>query len=244
MAEKKTNDIIEDQRRARQEFINLKKMQQGEMYAGPKPSETATVLKTPKEKFANFWLYNKWYVIGITAIVALIVFMVAQCASRPVYDMKVIYFAYTPAIDNQTAHIADYIQPYCEDVNGDGEVNVQVINCSLSEENGNINLRNTTFQKLQATIVAEESAMLFITDSKAADYFKKLSEDTEFFDSEPIALGEDFYTATADETFGNLPEGLTIGCRSVGGTVLGEKADSAKYYSAAQQILENIKNAK
>ena len=41
MAEKKTNEILEEQRRARQEFLDLKKMQQGEMEAPPKPSEVA-----------------------------------------------------------------------------------------------------------------------------------------------------------------------------------------------------------
>ena len=39
MSEKDTNEILEEQRRARQEFLELKKMQSGEMAAPPKPSE-------------------------------------------------------------------------------------------------------------------------------------------------------------------------------------------------------------
>ena len=33
------NEILEEQRRAREEFLELKKMQSGEMKAPPKPSE-------------------------------------------------------------------------------------------------------------------------------------------------------------------------------------------------------------
>ena len=43
MSEKDTNEILEEQRRARQEFSELKKMQNGEMAAPPKPSEVAIV---------------------------------------------------------------------------------------------------------------------------------------------------------------------------------------------------------
>ena len=50
MADKKSNDILEEQRRAREEFLKLKKMQQGELEAGPKPSEVAVAPKTAKEK--------------------------------------------------------------------------------------------------------------------------------------------------------------------------------------------------
>ena len=48
MADNK-NEILEEQRRAREEFLELKKMQSGEMKAPPKPSEVAIVPKTPKE---------------------------------------------------------------------------------------------------------------------------------------------------------------------------------------------------
>ena len=244
MSENKKNDIIEDQRRARQEFINLKKMQQGEMYAGPKPSETATVLVTPKDKFKHFWLYNKWYVLGFSALIILIVFLVAQCASKIDYDMKVVYFVNTVAMDEQTEAIADYLKPYCEDVKGDGEVNIQVVNCSVSDDAGNASYRNTAYQKLQAIIVAEENAMLFVTDSAANEYFEKLGSDVEFFDSNSVTLGEDFYKKTKHEMFGNLPEGLMLSCRNVGGTVLESQDGSAIYYKAAQNILNNIKGEK
>ena len=116
MAEKKTNEILEEQRRARQEFLNLKKMQQGQMYAGPKPSETATVFNTPKEKFKHFWEYSKWYVIFGTLLTALIAFLVVQCATKTEYDLKVVYFTYDTVLDEQLKPVEKYLSKYGKDL--------------------------------------------------------------------------------------------------------------------------------
>ena len=243
MAEKKTNEILEAQRKARQSFLDLKKMQSGEMDAGPKPSEVAEVL-TPKQKFANFWHYSKWYVLSTVALTALIAFMVVQCATKPSYDLKLVYFTYTPSIDEQTSAIADYLEPYCEDVNGDGETNIQVINCSVSNDNSNVMTRNATLQKLYSIIVAEESAVLFITDEESAKYFDGMTEGKEdFFSGESAELKEDFYKATENETFGNLPEGLTLSVRRVDGTLLEKQKDAPDYYQVAQKLVANLNKA-
>lgn len=245
MSDKKTNEILENQRKARQEFINLKKMQQGEMYAGPKPSEVATELKTPKEKFANFWDYSKWFVIAGFALAVVMAFMVAQCVNRPVYDLKVVYFTYEYAMDDQLKPIEEYLKPYCKDVDGNGEVNIQVINCSLSKDNTNVSMRNTIYQKMQALIVADENAMLFITDKDSEKYFEKLSEEGKgFFDEKRIALGEDFYSSTKSDYFGELPEGLTLSCRRVTDTLIEKQENVGDYYEAAIELIDSVSASK
>jgi len=241
MAEKKTNEILEAQRKARQDFLDLKKMQSGEMYAGPKPSETATVLKTPKEKFANFWHYSKWYVIFSVALTVLVAIMVAQCVSKPNYDLKVVYFTYTPALDEQTTLIADYLDDYVEDITGNGKVELQIMNCSMSLDNSNIMNRNAIYQKLQSVIVAEESAMLFITDEESEKYFDGMTDESgAFFHGEAAVLGEDFLKATEHEAFGKLPEGLKLHTRRVSGTLIEKNEGAGKYFEAAEKAIKSI----
>ena len=150
MSEKETNEILEEQRRARQEFLELKKMQSGEMKAPPKPSEVAIVPKTPKEKWDNFWFQYKWYVVAITAVTVVLAVLITQCATRTKYDMEVVYFTYTAALDEQTNAVAKYIAGYAEDVNGDGEINIQVVNCSFNGKSGDTQYRYTMMTKLQA----------------------------------------------------------------------------------------------
>ena len=79
MAKKKVSDTIAQQRKARQDFLELKKMQSGEMDAGPKPSETEIKPQTFKEKAENYWFHHKWHTIGgIFAIVSIIILITAR----------------------------------------------------------------------------------------------------------------------------------------------------------------------
>lgn len=244
MSEKETNEILEEQRRARQEFLELKKMQSGEMEAPPKPSEVAIVPKTPKEKWDNFWFQYKWYVVAITAVTVVLAVLITQCATRTKYDMEVVYFTYTAVLDEQTNAVAKYIAGYAEDVNGDGEINIQVVNCSFNGKSGDTQYRYTMMTKLQAMIAGDQNAMLFITDEDSYKYLADLSNGDGLFDGEPFMLGEEFYKATETDSYGKLPEGLRIACRRVSDTVLESKKGSADAYTNAEKTLEAIKSGK
>lgn len=238
MANKKKNEILEEQRRAREEFLKLKKMQKGELKAEPKPSEIALVPKTFKEKCENFWFQYKWYVIGITAAVTALVLLIAQCMSVPNYDFSVVYFTYTPVVDKQTDLMADYFEKYGEDINGDGEVQVQVLNCSFSNEPGDIQYRNVQLQKLQAYIAGEYKAMLYITDEESIKYFDNIDDNESIFEGAPLELSEEFYKTTTIQELGRLPEGLTLSCRRIKDTRL-EENDTAKATYAESLRLKN-----
>ena len=244
MSEKETNEILEEQRRARQEFLELKKMQSGEMEAPPKPSEVAIVPKTPKEKWDNFWFQYKWYVVAITAVTVVLAVLITQCATRTKYDMEVVYFTYTAALDDQTNAVAKYIAEYAEDVNGDGEINIQVVNCSFNGKSGDTQYRYTMMTKLQAMIAGDQNAMLFITDEDSYKYLADLSNGNGLFEGEPFMLGEEFYKATETDSYGKLPEGLRIACRRVSDTVLESKKGSADAHTNAEKTLEAMKNGK
>lgn len=242
MSQKDSNEILEEQRRARQEFLELKKMQSGEMEAPPKPSEIAIVPKTPKEKWDNFWFQYKWYVVAITAITVVLAVLITQCATKTKYDLEVVYFTYTAALDESTKAIGDYIAKYGEDLNGDGKVNVQVINCSFSKSgNTNTQYQYTVMTKLQALIAGDQNALLFITDKKSYEYLDNLSDSSSLFEGEPCLFGEDFYTATKSEQFGSLPEGLQISCRKVSNTVIENKKGISEVYELSKKIINSIK---
>ena len=235
----KKNDIIEEQRRAREEFLRLKKMQKGELDAGPKPSEIAIVPKTQKEKWDNFWFQYKWVVIALVSLFTVLTVLIAQCASRKNPDLEIVYFSYTPILDQQTTLIGEYFEDIAKDVNGDGEVIVQVINCSFSNNN-NIQYRNSILSKLQAIIAADEKALLFITDNKSIEYFNNLNADGGVFDGEPIPLGEEFYKGTESKDYGPLTAKLSISIRRVSDTLLVKKEDIGKYFDESKRILNEI----
>lgn len=238
MADKKTNDILEEQRRSREEFLKLKKMQSGELDAGPKPSEVAIVPKTPKERAANFWFQYKWHTIIIAFITVVLAVLIAQCASRVEPDFSIVYFSYKPVVDDQLKPVTEYFEKLTTDLNGDGEVNVQVLNCSFLN-NGSSQYKNAILTKLQAVLVSDQKALLFITDKDSIGYFSNLGND--LFEEEPIPLSEDFYAKTETEEFGKLTEGLQISCRRVEDTLIEKAKDVEQVYKEAQKILQEIK---
>lgn len=242
MSEKKTNEILEEQKKARQEFLELKKMQHGEMEAPPKPSEIAIVPKTPKEKWDNFWFQYKWYVAAVVTTVVILAVLITQCATRTKYDLEVVYFSYTSALDEQTNKIADYFEKYAEDTNGDGAINVQVINVSFSNKSSDSQYRFTMMSKLQAMLAGDENAILYITDSESYKYLNEISGSGALLEGEPFKLGDDFYTETESEQLGKLPEGLQISCRRITETTMESKKDAAKAYDSAKKLLEKLKS--
>lgn len=243
MGQQHKNETLEQQRKARQEFLELKKMQHGEMDTGPKPSEIAIVPKTPAEKIKNIWFHDKWYIIGIAALVIVVAFMVAQCATREKYDLKVVVYTYTPVADNSNELIAEYLEQYCGDIDGDGKANIQVINCSFSKESGDVQYQNTMASKLQAVLAADADALLYITDEESYEYLNGISDSGSIFENEPLKLGEKFYEkCNGEDSFFVLPEGLQISCRAVGGTVIEKNSKIVDYLEQSHAIMEGIAN--
>ncbi len=234
----KRNEIMEEQRKAREEYIKLKKMQQGELAPQPKPSEVAITPKTFKEKLNNFWYHYKIHTILAGFLVAVLGICITQCTTRPKYDFGVMYFAYETALDTQTQAIADYFEQFAKDINGDGEVNINVINCSVTDSNKDPS-RFTMFSKVQAVLAAEETVSVYVVDEKAIEYFEN-ALDISVFAEKPMPLSEEFYKKTTIGDF-TLPKGLSIGLRTIKGTTFEDDEKAVSAHKAGQKFIDKIK---
>ncbi len=234
----KRNEIMEEQRKAREEFIKLKKMQQGELQPQAKPSEVAIVPKTFKEKLNNFWYHYKVHTIIIFFVITTLALCITQCARRPKYDFEILYFAYKPAIDAQTQAIGDYFENFAEDINDDGQVNINVINCSVGDSNKDTT-RFTIFSKIQAILASEETVSVYVVDQKAIKYFDD-ALDISIFTQTPTPLGDEFYkkTTIANNT---LPDDLSVGLRVIEGTTFESSQKAKEAYKVGEKIIEKIK---
>lgn len=236
MAKKKVSETLSEQRKARQDFLELKKMQSGEAAV-----ETAPQIKTPltfKEKLQNFWFYYKVHTISIICAVLILVVGVSQCSSKTNWDMRVVYFSYSPVLDEQIKPIGTYLKKISKDLNGDGEVNIQMINCSMVPGDNNLKYNQSVLTKVQSLIATEEKAMLFIFDSDSRDYFEAEALG-DFFQAE-LTLGKNFYRKTKNVGYDPLPENLQIAVRRVKDTTLEKTQDSDKIHKEALRILEEL----
>lgn len=233
MSEKR-NEIIEQQRKARQEFINLKKMQNGEKEPELMPCEVEIKPKTFKEKAVNFWYHYKFSAILCLMLAIFITIATVQCASREKYDFKVMYFTFNPVLDVQLEKAETYFEKYAKDIDNNGEVNVKIINCSLSDDSNNIS-RNAVFSKVQSIISAEYTTVLYIIDPKAKQYFEN-ALGYSIFAEEPIVLSDDFYNIS------ELKEkDLMLGIRIIKNTTFEGEEKAEEAYKEGNRVLQEIK---
>ena len=241
MADKKKQDsgTISQQRKAREEFLELKRMQSGSVPTPPPPSAESAAPKTFREKSQNFWFYNRYIVIGILFLAIVLAVGIKQCASRKDYDLTVTLYTATQLSDKQTEKMSRYFEKFCRDVNGDGEVLVGVVNCSYTD-GGSRQITQASDTKLQAILVSEPEAMLFIVDGKTLERLNAIPSSTPLFSDDGIALPKSFYSSTKNEVGSKAPAGLRIIRRNISNTTMQDNKDAARCYKEADKLLKKL----
>ncbi|MBQ8740298.1 MAG: hypothetical protein IJY79_01960 [Clostridia bacterium] len=243
MSQKKESDTLRQRKFAQQEFLRLKKMQQGELDAGPKPSEVAAPL-TFGEKLKNIWYHDKFAIVVIGILIVAIALLVTQCATKTKYDATIVVFTYEITGDPNCVKMGEYLKPYCTDINNDGEININVVNCSINDNDGNNDYNYTNRSKMQSLLATDASALLFITDDDSYEYLMSLSDNISLFEGEPIEFEGDFYKYCVDENgFYETPDDLQISCRTISGTAIADDKNIDTYYAQAQAILNGLKKS-
>lgn len=153
-------------------------------YVAPEKQETLRP-KTFKEKIQNYWYHYKWHtiIIGFIAVVFGVTFIQFITKTEPDYIVMTAFDKYMPYSVTQT--MSEYLSNFGEDVNGDGEVVVQIYDISTSVDS---QIQQSNSAKLMAELQNGE-IMLFIVDDF---YFDKLNS-LEVFDKLSFGDAKDGY---------------------------------------------------
>lgn len=146
------------QDKLRQEKIELMKLKSGVISEEDIPKEEVIEKHyTIPQKIGNFFYHNKAYII-FGALLAMIVGMLAyDYLSRERPDMTVLYIHGDFEVQYLTDKAGDIFEPYCEDVNGDGEVLVSVYYIPVEYDDGTI-VGMETVQADRTKLMAEFQA--------------------------------------------------------------------------------------
>lgn len=241
MSQKKESQTLRQRKYAQEEFLKLKKMQQGELDAGPKPSELAAPL-TFGAKIKNIWYHDKLLLFVIAIIIVVIALFSVQCATKTVYDATVVVYTQKITGEANCAAMGNYLKHFCPDLNGDGEINVNVINCSTNpDDRSDYSYQNR--EKAIYLLANDASALLFITDDSSYQFLMSRSDNITIFEGEPLEFEDDFYETCVDPSgFFDTPENLQISCRTIKGSSIEKNKNVDKYYAQAQAILDGLKD--
>ncbi|MBQ6816141.1 MAG: hypothetical protein IJP26_02775 [Clostridia bacterium] len=241
MSENKS-DTLKQRKIAQQKFLELKKMQAGQLEPEAPPQEIKP--KTFSEKRKNFWYHYKTHTILSLFMAVVLAVGITQCANRTKYDSRIVLYTENIYSNTQIDLLTNYMSKFFDDTNGDGEVNLQIIDCSYSTEGTfDSNYVNTMATKLQATIASEPEIQLFIVDQKRLKQLNEISAEVGDFIIDSAPLPASLNALKTDDGY-TFPEGLIIGRRVLKGTILENNKKAISASESSKQILENIKNYK
>ena len=238
--------FFDEQKRRQQELIETRrKKQSGEVGDGV---ESAPVKLSFSERCENFWFYYKWHTIIALFLAITLIISVNQCAQREKYDSEFVLFSYNTFTAAEMDALEAEIERHYTDVNGDGEVNVQLIDCSYSERELS-DQQSAKKQKLTAVLASHNDALIFIVDDKTFDFLEESHEG--FFvniglsqkDGRAEPLSEEVYSAVNEalpEGF-SLPKGLYLTRRIADETTLiGQSDGIEEKIAAADKAIKDI----
>ncbi len=237
--ENKKSDTLAQRKKAQQSFLNLKKVQKGEL----EPEKTAQQIipKTFKEKIVNFWFHYKVHSILVVFFIIVLAIGITQCSSREKYDGRIALYTYHHYTAADLELIENYLVPYFSDMNCDGEVNLQIIDCSFTTEGTfDMNYVSALTSRLQSVISAEGDVQLFIITPETLEKLDSISEQLPEFFIDTAPFDEEIYDI-ANKAGVTLPENLMLGQRAVSGTLIGELDNIDEYVSNAEQTMDEFK---
>lgn len=252
MSDIKKSRSVEEQQRLQRELIELKRQKQ-QFESNPEEYKnkggTAEIVLTKKQKLSNFWYYGRNTVIALVIIAVLIAVCVVQCTGRTEYDCTVVLYMKRTALPEMIENVATVMEKYCPDYNGDGEVNVLVVDCAIPDEERMLENGLAGSTRLMGQF-ASEKAIIYIADKEAlleldqigGGVFVDNSLSLPEFDGKALKLNGTVF----DAAFNVVSEKYTnqfdyyILRRAVIGTAIEGKGDVNEYSNQADEIIGNI----
>lgn len=253
LEEKKKKEREAYDRKIQQERIELMRLKQGvitESEMIPTKEDEKPKLSFWK-KIGNFFYHSKWWLVITMFIVGVFTFMIVDYITTVRPDMIVMVLADDPTLQTSSSYLSDYFEQYVDDLNGDGEVSVDIYPIPVDDDihvadyyTGNMTKLSSQFQLADAIMV--------ITDAVANETI--LSDETlvnleELFPDNRNVRGTGFYIRDTDfmEKVGYpdtvLDRDICIGLRKVTKTYdsiekMQENYDYA--YSVLEKIIDDL----
>ncbi len=236
----KHSDTLNQRKKAQKDFLELKKMQAGEIPPEPKYSEVAIVPKTFGEKLKNFWFHYKVPTLIALFLCVTLAIGITQCVNKPKYDAKVVLYTESYYYSGQTLALAENLEKYFTDVDQNGEVAVQILDCSHDDSDTyDMNYSNAQATKLTSILSGDASVQLFIVDDKTRKHLDTVFDSVDNFFIEILPLPKEMYKYFTLSN-GDTHKPLYIGRRVVKGTLLESEKNIDIHIKSAIGAMEKI----
>lgn len=128
-----------------------------------------------KKKWDNFWYYYKYHVLAGAFVLFCVIVFVKDMMAKVDYDYCISVIGNYPVQEEDTQVLQDWFEEHAEDLNGDGEVHVQIADYYLPPE-GEVGYDPQIYAASQTKLMVdlqEGTSMIYFLDK--ANY-EKLQE--------------------------------------------------------------------
>lgn len=189
------------------------------------------------DKWENFWYYYKYHVIAAIFVIVMIVVFIHDKLQQVDYDYQIAAITENSLSEEQISGLEKVFQSIADDRNKDGEVHVQIMNYTISEDdNANYQVKMANQTKLMADFESGESMIFMYTDSVYETY-----KDESVFD---VKDGVQIKLADCKENTQSDLNDLNIALRIFEGTSLEKKDDLNQYYKDCKKLFNKFENGK
>ena len=130
--------------------------------------DTEIIPETPRSKWENFWYHHKWTFWGVLFLVVALTVATVQIATQDKPDYRIVLMSKNAYVSEQTWWIGHILQPYGEDLDGDGKVEINVQSCLYSKE---ATLEHNSGPQMVSAHLAAGDVLFFVWDESAYDMF-------------------------------------------------------------------------
>lgn len=199
---------------------------------------------TFRKRLQNYWYYYKVHTIIGLLVAALLAILVSQCAHRQSPDYTVVLYMRKELSEDMTDAMAAELEKFGTDRNGDGQVVVEIVNCSYDGD-GSQDVIMGSIGKMQAQLALPD-APLMITDKYT---FADLDEQGVFAtrddlpdqDGKALSLqGTPLYEAVNSVRANYLVNELYLSIRDLEDSELKDNSFTDTFLSSSQALLENL----
>ena len=149
-----------------------------------------------KAWWGYFWEYYRWYVLGTSLALFLLIMTVFQCAHRPKYDATIVYAGHMAYSDTEVQRLTELASEYIPDIDGNGKNSIFFQPLIFSDGAGNEEFDYAIQTKLDLTFVDSDAYIYLMDETEAALYMRRDTIDemfepvTSFSDSGDTLAGE------------------------------------------------------
>lgn len=224
--------------------IELMKLRQGVIESSDVVKEVHE--EAPKltlgQKISGAWYRSKWLILFVVFVVVVFAYITYDMITTVKPDYTVLVISSNSALYYRTVEVEEFIESFCDDINGDGEVNVLIYNIS-TDYTSDPNVVSASQAQLMSQLQSGENVLLISdqpTDFMLIDFRSEYPDDeniTELGLLLNCQLTRDLLKWEA------MPEELYLGVRSPARLLSTAQEDMQKRVDEAMPVFERIKAA-